>query len=228
MSRHLRLWIGPLLAGNPRITQAAGSSILSNKLPQKIPYPAPRIPATPRGIRCYSCAGPVAPCADETDGIVRILGYSVSVHRQTDQASRSHRCRSNTRPVHDNLRNLDVDVLDVVNIRNMFDDAARAGESIEAARQRFRLLGICNSFRSSLLLSCHRSGWRVPGPEECNTVTVRGKPPHLGERASAGPRAEASICANRSAPAQCISMCSKQATSDEKVHDASFHRRHHR
>jgi pyridoxine 4-dehydrogenase len=34
--------------------------------------------------------------------------------------------------VHDNLRNLDVDVLEVVNLRNMFDDAARAGESIEA------------------------------------------------------------------------------------------------
>src|ERR1700730_5258261 len=34
--------------------------------------------------------------------------------------------------VHDNLRNLDVDVLDVVNFRNMFDDAARAGELIEA------------------------------------------------------------------------------------------------
>jgi pyridoxine 4-dehydrogenase len=36
------------------------------------------------------------------------------------------------RAVHDNLRNLDVDVLDVVNLRNMFDDAARAGEMIEA------------------------------------------------------------------------------------------------
>jgi pyridoxine 4-dehydrogenase len=34
--------------------------------------------------------------------------------------------------VHDNLRNLDVDVLDVVNLRNMFDDTARAGELIEA------------------------------------------------------------------------------------------------
>jgi pyridoxine 4-dehydrogenase len=34
--------------------------------------------------------------------------------------------------VHDNLRNLDVDVLDVVNLRNMFDDAARAGELIGA------------------------------------------------------------------------------------------------
>src|SRR4029450_5986304 len=34
--------------------------------------------------------------------------------------------------VHDNLRNLDVDVLEVVNLRNMFDEAARAGESIEA------------------------------------------------------------------------------------------------
>ena len=33
--------------------------------------------------------------------------------------------------VHDNLRNLDVDVLDVVNLRNMFDDADRAGESID-------------------------------------------------------------------------------------------------
>jgi len=33
--------------------------------------------------------------------------------------------------VHDNLRNLDADVLHVVNLRNMFDDAARAGESIE-------------------------------------------------------------------------------------------------
>jgi aryl-alcohol dehydrogenase-like predicted oxidoreductase len=29
--------------------------------------------------------------------------------------------------VHDNLRNLNVDVLDVVNLRNMFDDADRAG-----------------------------------------------------------------------------------------------------
>jgi pyridoxine 4-dehydrogenase len=34
--------------------------------------------------------------------------------------------------MHDNLRNLDVDVLDVVNLRNMFDDEARAGESIDA------------------------------------------------------------------------------------------------
>src|SRR5713101_3944973 len=34
--------------------------------------------------------------------------------------------------VHDNLRNLDVDVLDVVNLRNMFDDADRAGALIEA------------------------------------------------------------------------------------------------
>src|ERR1700721_734254 len=36
------------------------------------------------------------------------------------------------RAVHDNLRNLDVDVLDVVNLRNMFDDTDRAGELIEA------------------------------------------------------------------------------------------------
>ena len=34
--------------------------------------------------------------------------------------------------VHDNLRNLDVDALDVVNLRNMFDDADRAGELIDA------------------------------------------------------------------------------------------------
>jgi len=34
--------------------------------------------------------------------------------------------------VHDNLRNLAVDVLDVVNLRNMFDDAERAGAMIEA------------------------------------------------------------------------------------------------
>jgi len=34
--------------------------------------------------------------------------------------------------VHDNLRNLGVDVLAVVNLRNMFDDAARAGEVIDA------------------------------------------------------------------------------------------------
>ena len=34
--------------------------------------------------------------------------------------------------VHDNLRNLDVDVLDVVNLRNMFNDADRAGASLEA------------------------------------------------------------------------------------------------
>jgi pyridoxine 4-dehydrogenase len=33
--------------------------------------------------------------------------------------------------VHDNLRNLDVDVLDVVNLRNVFDDADRAGTMIE-------------------------------------------------------------------------------------------------
>ena len=36
------------------------------------------------------------------------------------------------RAVHDNLRNLGVDVLDVVNLRNVFDDAARAGELIDA------------------------------------------------------------------------------------------------
>jgi pyridoxine 4-dehydrogenase len=34
--------------------------------------------------------------------------------------------------VHDNLRNLDVEVLDVVNLRNMFEDADRAGVMIEA------------------------------------------------------------------------------------------------
>jgi len=34
--------------------------------------------------------------------------------------------------VHDNLRNLDVDVLDVVNLRNMFAEADRADASIEA------------------------------------------------------------------------------------------------
>src|ERR1700682_5184397 len=34
--------------------------------------------------------------------------------------------------VHDNLRNLDVEVLDVVNLRNMFDDADRAGEMIDS------------------------------------------------------------------------------------------------
>src|SRR6267142_4900389 len=34
--------------------------------------------------------------------------------------------------VHDNLRNLAVDVLDVVNLRNMFDDDDRAGALIEA------------------------------------------------------------------------------------------------
>jgi len=34
--------------------------------------------------------------------------------------------------VHDNLRNLDVDVLDVVNLRNMFDDSDRDSELIEA------------------------------------------------------------------------------------------------
>jgi pyridoxine 4-dehydrogenase len=33
--------------------------------------------------------------------------------------------------VHDNLRNLGVDVLDAVNLRNMFDDTDRAGELIE-------------------------------------------------------------------------------------------------
>jgi pyridoxine 4-dehydrogenase len=36
------------------------------------------------------------------------------------------------RAVHDNLRNLKVDVLDVVNLRNVFDDADRAGELIDA------------------------------------------------------------------------------------------------
>src|ERR1700752_914411 len=36
------------------------------------------------------------------------------------------------RAVHDNLRNLGVDVLDVVNLRNLFDDADRAGELIDA------------------------------------------------------------------------------------------------
>jgi pyridoxine 4-dehydrogenase len=34
--------------------------------------------------------------------------------------------------VHDNLRNLDVDALDVVNLRNVFDDDDRAGEMIDA------------------------------------------------------------------------------------------------
>jgi len=34
--------------------------------------------------------------------------------------------------VHDNLRNLGVDVLDVVNLRNVFDDADRAGALIDA------------------------------------------------------------------------------------------------
>ena len=36
------------------------------------------------------------------------------------------------RAVHDNLRNLGVDVLDVVNLRNVFDDPDRAGELIDA------------------------------------------------------------------------------------------------
>jgi pyridoxine 4-dehydrogenase len=36
------------------------------------------------------------------------------------------------RAVHDNLRNLSVDVLDVVNLRNVFEDADRAGELIDA------------------------------------------------------------------------------------------------
>src|SRR6266702_5006045 len=36
------------------------------------------------------------------------------------------------RAVHDNLRNLGVDVLDVVNLRNVFDDADRAGELIDS------------------------------------------------------------------------------------------------
>jgi pyridoxine 4-dehydrogenase len=36
------------------------------------------------------------------------------------------------RAVHDNLRNLGIDVLDVVNLRNMFEDTDRAGEFIEA------------------------------------------------------------------------------------------------
>jgi pyridoxine 4-dehydrogenase len=36
------------------------------------------------------------------------------------------------RAVHDNLRNLDVDALDVVNLRNVFDDDDRAGEMIDA------------------------------------------------------------------------------------------------
>src|SRR5258708_5444588 len=34
--------------------------------------------------------------------------------------------------VHDNLRNLNVDVLDVVNLRNMFEETDRADEAIEA------------------------------------------------------------------------------------------------
>jgi aryl-alcohol dehydrogenase-like predicted oxidoreductase len=36
------------------------------------------------------------------------------------------------RAVHDNLHNLGLDVLDVVNLRNVFDDADRAGELIDA------------------------------------------------------------------------------------------------
>jgi pyridoxine 4-dehydrogenase len=36
------------------------------------------------------------------------------------------------RAVHDNLRNLGVDVLDLVNLRNVFDDADRAGQLIDA------------------------------------------------------------------------------------------------
>jgi len=36
------------------------------------------------------------------------------------------------RAVHDNLRNLGVDVLDIVNLRNVFDDAHRGGELIDA------------------------------------------------------------------------------------------------
>src|SRR6202158_77752 len=36
------------------------------------------------------------------------------------------------RAVHDNLRNLGVDVLDVVNLRNVFDDPDRAGELIDS------------------------------------------------------------------------------------------------
>jgi pyridoxine 4-dehydrogenase len=47
--------------------------------------------------------------------------------------------------VHDNLRNLDVGVLDLVNLRNMFDDTDRAGASIEAGLTYSRTCSVTDS-----------------------------------------------------------------------------------
>jgi pyridoxine 4-dehydrogenase len=76
--------------------------------------------------------------------------------------------------VHDNLRNLDVDVLDVVNLRNMFDDAARAGEMIDAGlavlaelqqQGLVRHIGLSNVSRAQI----------AAGREICEIVCVQNR-----------------------------------------------------
>jgi pyridoxine 4-dehydrogenase len=86
--------------------------------------------------------------------------------------------------VHDNLRNLDVDVLDVVNLRNMFDDADRAGAMIEggltvlADLQRqglVRHIGLSNVTPSQIA-----AGRRI-----CDIVCVQNRY-NLGDRSDDG------------------------------------------
>src|SRR5471030_1677849 len=76
--------------------------------------------------------------------------------------------------VHDNLRNLDVDVLDVVNLRNMFDDADRAGALIEAG-----LTVLADLQRQGLLrhigLSNVTPAQIAPGRRICDIVCVQNR-----------------------------------------------------
>jgi pyridoxine 4-dehydrogenase len=76
--------------------------------------------------------------------------------------------------VHDNLRNLDVEVLDVVNLRNMFDDADRAGESIEMG-----LTVLADLQRQGLVrhigLSNVTLGQITAGQRICNIVCVQNR-----------------------------------------------------
>src|ERR1700674_1730889 len=76
--------------------------------------------------------------------------------------------------MHDNLRNLDVDVLDVVNLRNMFDDADRAGAVIEAG-----LTVLANLQRQGLVrhigLSNVTSSQIEAGRRICDIVCVQNR-----------------------------------------------------
>jgi pyridoxine 4-dehydrogenase len=69
--------------------------------------------------------------------------------------------------VHDNLRNLDVDVLAVVNLRNMFDDAARAGQDDRRRTHRTRRPAAAGT------RATHRTEQRHSSPDCGGTADMR-------------------------------------------------------